>query len=185
MSLIPLAALEAPSSYPEWLRCYQGGRVISSLGALVILASISSKDRSAPQRGRWPAASTGPFAEGEDTGPWASAGGMAEPENQTTSPGRGTAAVGRCPHALWNPASSSSLQMKMHTGPDSHPKLGGIPRPRWDGILGSVCSFIQHLLWFMSTWYEPGTLLGAWIPSVNKPKSCSNLYCSRGGGYRQ
>lgn len=144
MSLIRLAAIGAPSPQPEWLKCYQGDHVISSLGSFVILASISSKDRSAPQGGRWPAASAGLFAKGEGTGNPASARGVAEPEGQIASPGRRTAVVGMYPHAEWDPTSSLVLQttLEMHAGPDSCSSWGGYSRSRvrWDSWF---CLFIH------------------------------------------
>lgn len=54
----------------------------------MILASLSSKDGSAPQGGRRPAASTELSAGGEDARNPASPGGVAKPEGQTASPGK-------------------------------------------------------------------------------------------------
>lgn len=163
---------------------------ISKLGSFVILASVSSKGRSAHQGGRWPAASIGLFAKGEGTRNPASAGGVAEPEGQIASPGRRMTLVGMHPHAEWDPASSLFLQtaLEMHVGPNSCPSWGGQSRSRarWASWF---CSFI-HLTPAVAheTCYEPGTLLGACILSVNKPDkspALQGLYFTRGGGHRQ
>lgn len=156
----------------------RGNHIIPSPESFMILASLSSKDWSASQGGRWPATSTELFAEGEGTQNPASAGGMAKPEGQIASPGR-TAMVRRCPHAEWDHASSSlQTMLEIHTGPDACPCWGGHSRSGKNEILLFLHLFIQSLLWFMSTYDATGTLLDTWDTLMNKSNKSPALYYS-------
>lgn len=135
------------------------GAVTAGPGSFVILASLSSKDGSAPQGGRWPAASTELSAGGEDARNPASPGGVAKPEGQTASPGKTAWWGGALVLGGTLPPPPPSRQRWKYIQSLIRVQAGeGIPGQRKVGFLVlCIHSSIQYLLWLTSTSCEPGT----------------------------